>query len=614
MKKILAIVVTLALVFPASALATYGEGPMALTVGLTTRMTGNFFTSKWGTNMADVDLRELIHGNNTVAWEQNGHFALNQTVVRSLEVHRDGVDKIYSFAIHENLAYCDGTPITARDYVFSALLLSSPQLAALGGMPSEMSYLTGYDDFVTGSPFSGVRITGTHSFELTVDGRYLPYFYEIMLLNITPYPIGVIAPGCAVVDEGFGAYIDGPFTSDLLRATILDEGSGYLYFPTVTAGPYQLVSFDEANQIVHLAKNWYYTGNFEGAIPQFDELVVKYVSSDDGLRQLEQGTVDLVCRVGDGTKITAGMSQVTMDQLSRVIYLRTGLTFVSFACELAPTDSVGLRKAIAYLVNQYDVSWEFTLGFGMPVYGYYGMGQWMAEENPNLIMKHEKMLDHDLAISYLEDDGWILNENGDRYHMERDTVRHRTAENGSLERLTLRWAQPEETALSKILEDAMRPHMEAVGIEVQTKRMPFDEMLTHYYRQANREYHMFNLSADFSLAFDPYFAFHTDDEYQGIANRSGIVDEELMLRALAMRRTEAENVDGYVEKWAQFQSRFDELQPMVPLFSSVYADFYRTDLQEYYPNAYYSWATAIIYSYLGDPPIVYDLIEIEDTW
>jgi len=76
-----------------------------------------------------------------------------------------------------------------------------------------------------------------------------------------------------------------------------------------------------------------------------------------------------------------------------------------------------------------------------------------------------------------------------------------------------------------------------------------------------------------------------------------------MLRALAMRQTEAENMEGYVEKWALFQDRFNELQPMVPLFSSVYADFYRPDLQVYYPNAYYSWATAIVYSYIGEPPV-----------
>ncbi|MCL2810351.1 MAG: ABC transporter substrate-binding protein [Clostridia bacterium] len=613
MKMMLAIVLALALATPAWASAESGEGPMTLTVGLTAPMTGNFFTNKWDTNMADVDLRELIHGNNTIAWEQNGRFALNQTVVHSLETQMDGGDKTYSFMLNENLAYCDGTLIAARDYVFSILLLSSPEFAALGGVPTELSYLKGYDDFVAGSPFSGVRITGEHSFNVTIDGRFLPHFYELMLLNVTPYPIGVIAPECAVADDGSGAYIDGPFTQELLRATILNEESGYLYAPAVTAGPYRLINFDEVDQIVRLAKNPYYTGNFEGVIPQVDELTVVYVSSADGLKQLEQGTLDLLCRVADGTMIEAGIEQAMMNRMDRAIYLRTGLAFISFACELEFTDSANLRKAITYLVDQYDLSTNFTLGFGMPVYGYYGMGQWMAEENPDLLEKYEKMLDHELAVSYLEADGWILNEDGDRYRMEIDTVRHRAAEDGSLERLALRWAQPEETALSKMLEDAMRPHMEAVGIELEVERMPFDMLLSLYYRQENRNYHMFNLSTDFSLVFDPFFAFHTGDEYQGLANRTGIMDEELMLRALAMRQTEAQNIEGYVEKWALFQDRFDELQPMVPLFSSVYADFYRTDLQMYYPSAYYSWATAIVYSYIGEPPAE-DEVGEDEAW
>jgi len=128
-------------------------------------------------------------------------------------------------------------------------LLSSPEFAALGGAPTEMSWLLGYGAFLEGEPFAGVRVVGDYTLDLTNDGRYLPYFYEIMLLNITPYPIAVLAPGCEVKDSGQGAYIDGPFTEELLRATILDDEAGYVFNPTVAAGPYMLESFDGAEQI-----------------------------------------------------------------------------------------------------------------------------------------------------------------------------------------------------------------------------------------------------------------------------------------------------------------------------------------------------------------------------
>jgi len=40
--------------------------------------------------------------------------------------------------------------------------------------------------------------------------------------------------------------------------------------------------------------------------------------------------------------------------------------------------------------------------------------------------------------------------------------------------------------------------------------------------------------------------------------------------------------------------------PMAPFYSNIYADFTRPDLQNYASNANFSWASAIVYSYLGE--------------
>lgn len=617
MKKLTAIVISLTLAFTCllPALAEDATETISLTVGVTTKISGFFFTSKWGANSADVDLRELIYGYNTISWEASGDYEIDMTVIRQLDAYAEAGNKRYRIALNEGLTYNDGTPITAWDYAFSALLLSSAEFAALGGAPTEMSWLLGYDAFREGEPFAGVRVIDDLTLDLTIDRRWLPYFYEIMLLNITPYPISVLAPGCEVKDAGQGAYIDGPFTEELLCASVLDEEAGYLHNPTIAAGPYVLESFDAEEQVARFVKNPFYAGNFEKVVPQIDEITVVYVNPQTALDDIESGKIDIVNKVSGGAVIEDGMDRAWDDRVRMVNYLRTGTTFISFACELGPTRSVNVRKAVAHCVNRDEVSVMFAQDFGMPVYGYYGLGQWMVQENLESLAKYETMLDLDVAARLLAEDGWVLDENGEPYDMEIGGTRYREAEDGSLEKLVLKWAQPQETVLSDLLEQTMRMNLEASGIEVEVEKLPFEELLARYYRQIDREYHMFSLATNFNLAFDPYYAFHTGDEFQGESNKTGLQDEELMNLALAMRQTQVRDNETYVERWLAFQDRFSELQPMVPLFSSVYFDFFRTDLQQYYANAYFSWATAIVYAYIGEPPVeeVYEIDESEDA-
>ncbi|MCL2810349.1 MAG: ABC transporter substrate-binding protein [Clostridia bacterium] len=614
MKRISAIVAASILVFSCIVPAWADEAPetMSLTVGTPTRISGCFFSGKWGVNSADVDLRELIHGYNTISWEANGDFVIDETVVRQLEAFEESGNRRYRITFNEGLTYNDGSPLAAPDYAFSALLLSSSQFAALGGAPTEMSWLLGYEAFFEGAPFAGVRVIDEHTLDLTIDGRYLPFFYEIVLLNITPYPITVLAPGCEIKDDGQGAYIEGPLTEELLRATVLDEATGYLRNPAVTAGPYVLQSFDEEEQIAQLTKNLYYAGNFEGIVPQIDELTVVHTNPQTALDDVESGRIDLINKISDGAVIEDGMDRVWEDLVRAQSYLRSGKTFLSFACELGPTQSVGVRNAVTRCVNQNEVIAEFTLGHGIPVYAYYGPGQWMAQEAHEELIKYETVLDLTEAAWLLVEDGWVLNENGDAYDKDAGGPRYREAEDGALEKLALKWAQPQETALSGVLEQAMLAHMESIGIEVEITTLPFDELLLHYYRQVDRTYNMFTMSTNFNLAFDPYPAFHTGDAFQGESNRTGLLDEELMKLALAMRQTEVQNNEAYMEHWFNFQDRFHELMPVAPLFSSAYYDFHRNDLQAYHSNAYFSWATAIVYAYIGDPPAE-EWGEIEDV-
>ena len=202
-----------------------------LTVGNTTPVEGNFFTELWGNNTSDLDVRELLHGYNLVSWDdENGMYIMNPTVVPeggTVVLDDSDGNRTYLLTLYSDLKYSDGTPITARDYAFTMLMRISPVIAELGGTPLRDDYIEGYAEYMAGEPvLRGVRVLGDSQMMITIQHEYLPFFYELGLLDCQPYPIGIIAPGCEVKDDGNGVYIDGPFTPELLRRTVLDPQSG----------------------------------------------------------------------------------------------------------------------------------------------------------------------------------------------------------------------------------------------------------------------------------------------------------------------------------------------------------------------------------------------------
>ena len=168
MKKLLAIWLTLMMLLPVCGLAEGtepAENPEAeeaaeilpvnlnydyneLVVGSTMPMYGAFSFNNWGNSTSDVDVRALIHGYNLVEWDSTeGGFRLDPSVVSGEVVEADGNgDHIYNLILCDDLFYSDGTPITAYDYAFSFLLRMDPVIAELGGVPSALNYIIGYDD------------------------------------------------------------------------------------------------------------------------------------------------------------------------------------------------------------------------------------------------------------------------------------------------------------------------------------------------------------------------------------------------------------------------------------------------------------------------------------
>ena len=240
MKKVLAWILVFALLLGVSSAVAEEEAVVydKLTVSTTTPFSGNFLSDALGSNLSDQDVRRLIHGYSLVYWDSaTGSYQFNPKLIGAASMSEDGTG--YIFALTEGLTYSDGTPITAKDYAFTLLLLGSSELQEATGSREDMSRILGGRDYQEGKTFElkGVRILGDYQFALVVDPEFMPYFYQLKALDVSPLPISVIAPGCEVKDDGKGAYIEGDFSAEVLEDTLLNPADGYISHPSVTSGP-----------------------------------------------------------------------------------------------------------------------------------------------------------------------------------------------------------------------------------------------------------------------------------------------------------------------------------------------------------------------------------------
>lgn len=611
----------------------------ALTVASVTELAGYFSTDLWGNNTSDIDVRQLLHGYGTIAWLRSAEMMINGMSVATIDVSVDDVgNRTYTINLMTDLVYNDGTPIMAKDYIFSLLLHAAPEVAELGGRTRGLAHFVGYDEYLSGatSGVRGIRLLGDYAFSLEISAAYLPYFYGLSMLDVTPYPMHVIAPGCDILDAGDGAYIGrgsdaagmseaalgfvpGVFSADMLRKTMLDPDTGYVFNPQVTSGPYQLESFDKEAKVATFTINEHYLGNYEGQTAHIERIVFHAIHNDEMIDAISSGEVGLLNKVLDGDTVVS-MLQLTSGTEATVNvqnYPREGFAYLALACEDGVTADVAVRQAIAHCVNKEEMVAAIS-PYAITVNGYYGLGQWItsysADEDPDLEQEELDigLVTEELAIPFdveeaqriLTDAGWAFDAEGGAYV---EGIRYRKEGDGSLTPLVVSWAKSTDSKTTDIIEEYISEPFAQAGIDLQITEMVFEEMMRHFYRIEPRTYDMFFLASNFLSVFDPYYDYNTADFYQGAVNTSGLKDEHLQYLAMEMRTTPPMEMYEYAQKWVAFQEYWVEVMPLVPLYSNVYFDFFRNDLQDYDVTLSNTWSSAIPYAWIGEP------VEVEVT-
>lgn len=589
--------------------------------GSTTELSGDLGNAWWTNNTADMDIRTLIDDYDVITTDQEGAFVENATVCGGVEsVENEDGTKTFTVKINEGLMYNNGDPITAADYVAYALIAYSPAAKEAGAKNSAgAATVVGATEYMNGEAdtISGIHLVDEYTYSITISADYLPYYFDMTYASLKPLSLKLYASAdLTVKDDGEGVYLDG----GELKADEIDA-SRYVYEGRISAGPYQLVEFDQAALQATLEINPNYAGNFEGQKPSIEKIIYTKAVQETMMDTLKTGGVDFLSALTDGNEINTALDMEEAGGFHTVSYDRNGYGVLSFQCDFGPTQFQAVRHAVAYLLDRNEFANQFCQGYGSVVNGPYGVAMWMYQESKEELS--EKLNPYaysvDKAIEELEKDGWVYDENGDAYTSGIRYKKVTAEEAGDYEHnitladgtilmpLIIEWASSENNSVSELLAVMLANGEQTAeaGMQINMHTMSFDDLLNYMYRDASQgdqygvpTYGMYNLATNWTAQYDVSYNFTLDPELIAMGyNTTFSKDEELDKLSMDMvYGVESGDDQAYLEKWVAFVERWNEYLPEIPLYSNVYYDVMSDKIQNLECNALWGFSQAVVYA------------------
>lgn len=644
MKKFLALLLAVVMVLT---MVACGEGKKKadgqVVIGTSTEASGDWAYSAFvrNPNATDKAVMTLTDDMTTVDSDQYGDYGINKTVVKSYErIEEENGNVTYKFVINDGLKFNNGEAVTAQNFVAWTMFVTSPAGKEMGVVSATYNMLPGGLAYRNGETnvLSAVRLYDEKTFSITIaktgeDGEtsYLPYYYDItyaamQAVNLTYW----FGEGWSVKDDGEGVYFvnaDGKeFTAETVGETV--EAARFATGNRVTAGPYNLVSFDQSSREIVLEVNENYNGNFEGQKPGIQKLVIVKTSEDTVMDMITTGQIQIYSQIADGSEVNAVMDLIeagTIDS-STSQYDRAGYGYFGFACDFGPTQFTEFRQAIAYLLDRVEFAQTFCKGWGSVVHGPYCTAFTMTAKTDI-----EKKINHydynpEKAVELLKQAGFVYNADGSDYVDGSGEVRYAKvteeqakyyesfnkvlADGTILMPATVNWASSEGNAVSALLSTmlANSDATKAAGVSIVKTEMTFPELLNYMYRQDSYglggdysmpTYNMFNLATGYNGGvYDESYNWTTDPEYieQGY-NVQHLYDEQLDKLSMDMvYGVEPSDEATYLDLWEKYIIRWNELLPMVPLYSNIYVTVYPNTIDNYAEDSFWGFERAILYA------------------
>ena len=642
MKKFLALLLAVVMVLT---MVACGEKKAdgQVVIGTSTEASGDWAYSAFvrNPNATDKAVMTLTDDMTTIESDQHGDYVINKTVVKSYErIEEENGNVTYKFVINDGLKFNNGEAVTAENFVAWTMFVTSPAGKEMGVVAPTYNMLPGGLAYRNGETnvLSAVRLYNDKTFSITIaktgeDGvtNYLPYYYDLtyagmQAVNLTYW----FGEGWSVKDDGEGVYFvnaDGKeFTAETVGDTV--TAGRFATGNRVTAGPYNLVSFDQSSREIVLEVNENYNGNFEGQKPGIKKLVIVKTSDDTVMDMITTGQIQIYSQIADGAQVNALLDIIeagTIDS-SPTQYDRAGYGYFGFACDLGPAQFTEFRQAVAYLLNRVEFAQTFCQGWGSVVHGPYCTAFTMTSKTD--IDKKVNHYDYnpEKAVELLKQAGFVYNADGSDYVDGSGEVRYAKvteeqakyyesfnkvlADGTILMPATLNWASSQGNSVSALLTTmlASSEATKAAGISIVKTEMDFPSLLSYMYRQETNgavgdftvpTYNMFNLATGYNGGvYDESYNWTTNPEFieQGY-NVQHLYDKELDKLSMDMvYGVEPGDEATYLSLWEKYIIRWNELLPMVPLYSNVYVSVYPNTIDNYAEDSFWGFERAILYA------------------
>ena len=170
-------------------------------IGNSTDLSGKFRYSNFGGSnpgASDLDVDNLINGMETVATTKEGGFEVNKTVVKQLDkVENEDGTLTYTITLNDGLLFSDGTPVTAKNYLYYTMVFSTLVASEAEGKDRQAGLtIVGFEEFNAydgtnegdgvSKTFTGLRLLAVNQFESLSVGIDNDASHKIVFAAICP--------------------------------------------------------------------------------------------------------------------------------------------------------------------------------------------------------------------------------------------------------------------------------------------------------------------------------------------------------------------------------------------------------------------------------------------
>ena len=564
----------------------------------------------------------LIDDYDVVSTDQEGRYVVNRSVCEAMEEQEnDDGSRTVTVTLRQGLCYNTGEPITAVDYLVSALMDFSPVTGKADDYQTKQraGYFAGAEAYLAGESdtISGLKLLDDRRYSVTIPAEAAELYYD--RANVSLRPVYAAQYGAAVEVVGDQVRLTGLTAEGFNDGCMVNVGR-------VCAGPYQIESYSEETDKygepcprLVLGINERYEGNFEGQKPQVETVVIALFKQETSYEFLPQDEASYFSCLTDGDMIRYYQGLADAGLLTGADYPRSGYGYLMYQCDLGPTQFRAVRQAVACLIDRESYAKLYCQDYGAAVHGPYDTSRWEYRANAAELEAELDPYAYDpaRAVELLEADGWVLAEDGSAYvsglRYKQVTPEEAgsypyvvTLADGSL-LMPLRIDRAAAATGSGM--DSLVGYLDEnqaitdAGMQIVSVELSFGDLLNYLYRDtecgeqyagSGNSYGLYNLAVnlepryDFSSDFvEAYSVFHYD-----CGGELARLSREMLL---------APDDAAYAELWRDFVLEWNAELPYVPLYQNTFYDFMDVRIQGLTPNCYWPFERAVLYASVERP-------------